>query len=657
MSPPQIQRSLQTALAHHQAGRLAEADRLYRQVSAVAPKLFDPLHLSGVIAYQKRNYDEAIALFGRALRVDPKSALCEMRLGLALAATGRHREAEAHYRSSARRDGKIPETWNNLAVTLKALGQMTEAAECYQKAIALKPDYYDAIDRLGALLADLRGLAAGLPFFRRAVELKPDYAPGWCNLGLVLNAEGKFSEALDCFSRALAADPKLAQAHIGRGLAFQQNYQLPEALEAFASALAVDPRHYEARSARLLTLNYLSGRSRSEDFAEHLAFGSTLEQPVSSGHPKPKTQNPKTLGNRLRVAFLSPDLRNHSVLYFVEPLLRHLDRQQFEVILYHDHFQVDAGSARLRELASVWRNFVGQSHDTVEATVRADAPDIIVDLAGHTGFNRLPLFARRLAPVQVSYLGYPNTTGLREMDFRLVDAITDPDEADQAFYTEKLIRFAPSAWTYQAPVNAPEPRTAEAGRPITFGSFNNFAKVSDETLRLWARVLNSVPTSILLLKAHRLDDSALANVLNPRLEAAGMDLRRVKLLGRAPDLACHLGLYGSVDIALDSFPYHGTTTTCEALWMGVPVVTLAGDRHAARVSASLLTAIGRGDWVAHDPQHYLRIAQTLASDSSQRANLRMALREEMRRSVLCDHVAQATRFGQALRQCWEEKHP
>jgi predicted O-linked N-acetylglucosamine transferase (SPINDLY family) len=358
----------------------------------------------------------------------------------------------------------------------------------------------------------------------------------------------------------------------------------------------------------------------------------------------------------LRVAFLSPDLRNHSVAYFLEPLLRHLDRSKFEIVLYHDHFQVDAMSERLRGYAALWRNFVGQSNLAVEKTIRADTPDILIDLAGHTGFNRLPVLARRVAPVQMSYLGYPNTTGLRTMDYRLVDAITDPSDHDQSFHTEKLIRFAPCAWTYQPPETAPEPAPPSAG-PLTFGSFNNFAKVSDPTLRLWGQVLAATPGSRLLLKAHSLDDPELGAIVEAKLAQLGIDRSRIELLGRTPNLQAHLALYQRVDVALDTFPYHGTTTTCEALWMGVPVVTLLGDRHAARVSASLLTAAGHPEWIAHSENEYMSIATALAADTAQRAALRHILREDMRRGPLLDHTGQAARFAAALLACAQAQQP
>jgi protein O-GlcNAc transferase len=653
MNPAQLQRILQTALAHHQAGRLDEAAKFYKQVRTAAPALFDGLHLSGVLAYQQNRHEEAIALLTRAHQANRKHALCQMRLALALAAAGRHADAETHYRGAIKLDARIPEAWNNLALTLKSLGRAAEAADAYRQAIALKPDYFDAHDRLGALVADTQGLSAGIPHFRRALELKPDYAPAWCNLGLALLPEGKFAEAHDCFNRALQHDPALTQALVGRSLAFQQSYRLEAAATGYAEALARDPSHHEARSARLLTLNYLDDRSRADVFADHLAFGKVCEISPAAPLPQSRIENRKP---KISVAFLSPDLRSHSVAYFLEPILQHLDRERFEIVLYHDHFQVDALSERLRTHASLWRNFVGLPHSVIESHIRADAPDILVDLAGHTGFNRLPVFARRVAPVQISYLGYPNTTGLASMDFRFVDPVTDPGDEDQRYHTEKLVRFAPTAWAYSPPLTAPEiPPTRPAGRPITFGSFNNFAKVSATTLALWSRVLTAVPGSRILLKGHGLHETEIASFISTRLAQHAIDPTRVELLGRTPNIASHLSLYEQMDIALDPFPYHGTTTTCEALWMGVPVITLAGDRHASRVGASLLSAAGHPEWIATSADDYVTIAARLASSPEALATARRSLRDDLRRSPLLNHAGQARRFGDALLHCWQSR--
>jgi protein O-GlcNAc transferase len=651
MVPAQLQTTLQQAVAHHAAGRLDAAEQLYRRVRQAMPANFDALHLSGLIAYQQRRHREAFELLRRALKRNPASGVCAMRLGLACRALGELAESERHLQVATEREPALPEAWCNYAVTLGALGRTAEARAAYERAIKLKPDYAEAHDRLGALACQTDGFAAAVPHFRRAAELEPDNATAWANFGTALAQSGGLGEALGCFEHALVLAPEHPLALTGRALAWQLLYRIPEAVAGYGEVLKKNPGHHEARSARLLALHYLDGVHRAALFAEHAAFGAACGEP-----PAPGLQNLPDPSRRLRIAFLSADLRTHSVAFFLEPLLAHLDPEQFEVYLYHDHPQVDGMSTKLRAHAARWRNFAGQAGDAVEAAIRADAPDILVDLAGHTGINRLPLFARRLAPVQITWLGYPDTTGLTAMDYRFVDAVTDPVREAEAFHTEKLVRFAPTAWTFQPPADAPEPAPppSAAGAPMTFGCFNNFAKVSDSTLRGWAQVLAAVPGSRLLLKGHGLAEPALTAAVRARLTEFGVEQERVEMLGRTPGIAAHLALYARVDVALDTFPYHGTTTTCEALWMGCPVVTLRGDRHMSRVGASLLTAAGHPEWIAADWTDYVRIAAGLASDPVRLAAVRLGLRGDMHRSVLLDHAGQATRFGAALRTVWAE---
>ena len=563
MQPAKLQRLLQEAAVHLQAGRPDAAARLCAQARAAAPRDFRVLFLSGAVALKQEGFAPAADWLGRAHRLDPRSAPCALRLGFALAKLGRVDEAEKALRAAVQLAAGDAEAWDTLGYVLKNNGRLAEAIAAH----------------------------------RRAVELQPGRALSWYNLGQALLISAQPAEALACQARARAAEPAFAKAAFGQALALQACHRIPEARAAYGEALAREPQNHAARSYRLMALNYLDDVAREAGFAEHADFGAAVgETPVRvfANAPDP--------ARRLRVAFLSPDLRTHSIAYFLEPLLAHLDRAQFEVVLYHDHFVVDAMSERLRARAAVWRNFVGQPDDTVEAAIRADAPDILVDLAGHTGLNRLALLARRLAPVQISYLGYPNTTGLRAMDYRLVDAITDPVGEAEKYHTEKLIRFAATAWSYAPPAEAPEPagRSRATGAPAIFGCFNNFAKVTDAALEAWGRLLAAVPDSRLRLKAAGLGEPSVAAHINARLERAGVDQTRVELIERTPDLAAHLALYREIDVALDTFPYHGTTTTCEALWMGVPVVTLAGDRHAARVGASLLTAAGHTSWLARD---------------------------------------------------------
>lgn len=616
MNPAKLQSLIQSAIVHHRAGRLAEAENIYRQARVAAPRQFDVLHLSGLLAYQQGRMPAAVDLLTRAYQTDRKSFVCEMRLGLALLASNRIADGEAHLRRVVQHSPNFNEGWDNLAYCLKAQDKLAEAVTCHEKA----------------------------------VTLKPTHAVAWYNYGTTLSLLGKYPDALRCHERALEVDPQCTIARFGRAQALHQADRISEAVEDYRKFLALEPRNNEARSYLLFALHCLDGITREELFAEHVAFDRAVG--VSSPPTLPNLPDPQ---RKLRVAILSPDLRMHSCAYFIEPILRNLDREKFELYLYHDHFREDAVSARLKRWAAVWRNFVGQPFPVVEQLIRADAPDILIDLAGHTGMtNRLPLFARRLAPVQITYLGYPNTTGLKAMDYRFTDALADPVGEADGFATEKLVRFAPSAWTYQPSNDAPDciVRSVDPADSVTFGCFNTLSKLTDAMISIWARLLEDVAGSRLLLKGASLGGAEVRARYLERFQRLGISPDRVELIERTPDTASHLALYHRVDVALDTFPYHGTTTTCEALWMGVPVVTLAGDRHMSRVGVSLLTAAGHPELVASSPVDYVRIATGLAMDRSRRVTLRLGLRDDLRRGPLLDHAGQAAHFGAALRACW-----
>jgi protein O-GlcNAc transferase len=618
MHPGNVQQLIDRAIEHRQTGRLAEAGRMSRQILAAAPKNFAALCLAGEIAHVQGRIKDALELLHRAADIDPKSASCRMSLGAALIAAGQWAGAEKQLREAVLQKPDLAEAWSNLAIALRFQARLVQAVECHQRAIHLAPRSTD----------------------------------GWLNYGITLNQMGQFAVALRVFENVLATDPGDVAAHFGRGLALENINRIAEANGEYARCLAREPRLHKARSCRIFALHYVDHYSREQIFADHVAYGKAV-----GSFPMPVFTNSAEPGRRLRVAILSPDLRMHSCAFFLEPILKHLDRERFELLLYHDHFSEDAISGRFRALGNCWRNFFGQSDALVEQTIRSDRPDILIDLAGHSGSaTRLPLYARQLAPVQISYLGYPDTTGLPAMDYRFTDPIADPpgDEADR-FATERLVRFAPTAWAYLPPAHAPEPDAPPPTKrtPVRFGSFNNLPKINDTTLQLWADVLRANPGSELLIKGSFPEgDPTVQNSFLKGFAAAGVSPNQVRLVNRTNDIEAHLEMYRQVDVALDTFPYHGTTTTCEALWMGVPVVTLKGDRHASRVGASLLSAVGHPEWIAADKASYVRIATELASDPIHLAVLHSRLRDDMKRSPLLDHAGQAARFGAALRACW-----
>lgn len=650
--PAQIVEWLRAGLQAHQAGRLDEAGQWYAKVRRAAPRNFDGLQLDGTRALQQGQYAEAAAALAAARQIDPKSAICAMRLGMAQFQLTQFAESEASLRAAAKLDSKLAEVPFHLGRTLQRLGQREAAAAELQRAIALKPDYAEAYDQLGTLLSAWKGPDAAESVLLRATQLDPNLARAWCNLGVGWTVQGKLSDAIGALDQAIRLVPTFDHAYAARGIVYAKAYRSADAIADFDRAIALNPRHFEAHSARLMELQYVGQLGPAEMAAEHRKFGVAAEPagPAPRGAVADRTPD-----RPLRVGFLSPDLHLHSVAFFLEPLLLHLDRAQFQVFLYSDSTKHDAMSERLKGLAQGWRPMAGMLNEAAEAILRRDELDVLVDLAGHTGKNRLPLYAKRLAPVQATYLGYPDTTGMRSFDYRLVDGVTDPEGAD-AFATEQLLRFAPTAWSYLPPPSAAEPACspAAAGGAVTFGCFNNIAKMNDVTLALWGTLLRASAGSRLLLKGRGLSAPVLRDAFFRRLAAAGVPSDRVVLLDRISSLEEHLATYGQVDVALDTFPYHGTTTTCEALWMGVPVVTLAGHRHASRVGVSLLTAIGKSKWITSDAEGY--VARALELGESARTSgpaPRSELRASMRRSALMDHAGQAARFGAALRSMWK----
>lgn len=615
---PQLAQKLNEGIAHHEAGRLDRAFAIYRQVATQAPRVSLVFDLLGRVTEQQGRFEDAIRYFRQALLLDSHSVTCAVQLASVLIATSRTPEAEKILRKLVTECPQDFGAWNSLGFVLKILGRMDEAVACHE----------------------------------RAVTLNPKFAAGWAHWGLTLTLSGDNFIALDKFNRALELDPKLVSARYGRAQVLHKIYRTEAAIEDYDAVLAAEPGNLEARSYRLFALQTLESSTPERMLIEHRKYGAI----VGVG-PSRLPDYDYSPGKRLRVAILSPDFRTHSCAYFSEPLISRLDPTQFELYLYHDHFQDDAISARLKRHAAVWRNFVAQSAVMFERTVRADKPDILIDLTGHVGNTiRLPSFAKRLAPVQISYLGYPDTTGVAAMDFRFTDAIADPPGSD-AFATEKLVRFAPVAWTYQPPAESPavEPPPCAAGKDVVFGCFSSPTKFTDGLFAAWGKLLAALPTARLRLKAIDFEHDAVRSNMLERLRRNGVPLDRLELLPRTAGTAEHLAYYNRIDVVLDTFPYTGTTTTCEALWMGRPVISLVGNRHAARVGASLLTAVGHPEWAVTSTDEYVAIAAALVSRPDELQSTVMGLRAQLHDSPLMDFEGQSQCFAAALRQCWLEK--
>jgi predicted O-linked N-acetylglucosamine transferase (SPINDLY family) len=547
---PALQQKFKLALHHHQAGRLAEAEPLYRQVLAAAPHHADSLQLLGVLSYQTGRAEAAVALIGQAIQIV----------------------------------GDNPAYLNNLGNALQAQGKLDDAIARYTEALRLKPDYPDALN----------------------------------NLGTALQAQGK----------------------------------LDDAIARFTEALRLKPDYRGALSNLLFALNYTDTLTPDSLFAEHARLGAQFEGMSSPGDMSIRHSD---RGQRLRIGYVSPNFRKHSVAYFLEPLLRAHNKNAVEVFCYAEVLRPDVVTERFKSLADGWLSTVGMSAENLSRRIREDGIDILVDLAGHTAENRLSVFTCKSAPVQVTWLGYPNTTGLRSIDYRLVDAVTDPEGEADALAVETLVRLTDGFLCYGPPDEAPKPAPLPCanGAAITFGSFNNPAKLSAMTLDAWAAILRQLPNARLLLKGEPFADQVTRELFLDRFAQRGVATKRIELMAWVPNTTSHLSAYQQIDISLDPFPYNGATTTCEALWMGVPVVTLSGDRHAGRVGASILRRLNLDELVARDAKEYVQIAVNFVDQRDRLADLRRSLRPRMTASPLCNPPAFARYIEAAYRRMWE----
>ena len=481
------------------------------------------------------------------------------------------------------------------------------------------------------------------------MQLNPNFVEAYNNLGVDFKERGDLQEALLHFQKVLQLNPAFVEAYNNIGSILGDQGKLADAESYYRRALQMKPDFATCYSNLLLSMNYSPHHDNRNVYLEHLNFARQFAEPLLSDMPP--HANEQIPDRRIKIGYVSPDFRRHSVNYFIEPVLSAHTREQFEVFCYSDVVSPDEVSQRIQTYPVQWRDIVGMTDAQAAALVRSDRIDILVDLAGHTGYNRMLLFARKPAPVQVSWLGYPNTTGLSTMDYRIVDGYTDPPGLTDQFYTEKLTRMPESFLCYQPEQDSPETGTLPSlqANHITFGSFNIISKVTPEAVAIWARILKEVPDSTLLLKAKSLFDKGTREYLGDLFHQHGITADRIIFKFHTASYKEHLAMYHDIDIALDTFPYNGTTTTCEALWMGVPVVTLAGDRHASRVGMSLLTNVGLPELVAQTEDEYIEKSQYNWRQTRERLRfLRERLRDMMRHSPVCDAAQLYCEFGKLL---------
>jgi len=633
-------------------GEAEEAIGLARRATQQDPSSIEAARTLASALRARGRLAESAVVCEQLVRRHPASADLHNDLGFALASLGRPDEARASYLRSLELAPESAHPLNNLGTLCRAQGRLDEAVEFFRRALSAEPVFPEAMHNLGEALSAMGRTDEAVAALRQCLAWSPQLAEAWNTLGNALRQQGDDEAGASAYREALRLQPGHAGALNNLGLLQWHHGEVSAAVASFREALRSQPDFDRAQSNLLFALHGDPSATPAGLLSESRAF-EQRHSPSRAALARPH-QPDRAPGRRLRVGYLSPDLRQHSCAYFLEPLLAEHRREEFELFAYAEVRRPDAVTARLRPLFDHWRSTVGLSDAALVEQIRADRIDVLVDLAGHSADNRLTALLARPAPVQVTWLGYPGTTGLSTLDYRLTDHRSDPEGEADAFHSERLLRLEGGLHCYLPHLDAPEVSPLPSSRKghVTFGSFNQLAKMNDAVVDAWSRILLAVEGSRLILKSSALSQATVRSRVLDAFSSRGVSPERLDLLAWTTTTREHLQLYQDIDLALDPFPYNGTATTCEALWMGVPVLSLAGARHSARVGLSLLSLVGHPELVASSVDDHVAMAVALARDPERLASLRGSLRDEMRASPLCDAPRFARSVEDAYRRMW-----
>ncbi len=664
-------------------GQWGEALACYEQAVRLRPEVAEHHHKRSIAQAALGRLDDALASLREALRLQPHFAQAHNDLGSVLKRLGRLAEGEASYRAALRLRPDFRQAHNNLGTVLTELGRLDEAQASFQAALRLHPNFPEAHNNIGDAFRHLRRFAEAEASCRQALRLRPDVVQFHCNLGQALAEQGRYQEAVASCREAIRLRPDLPAMHHNLAFAllalgkpdealavyeqaiplfpdsgllvnslanlYRERGRIDEAIACYRKALALAPDMEYVGSNLLLALHYDGNYDPEKVFQEHLTWAKPFAA-IPARH-RPRDVIDRSPDRRLRTGYVSGDFREHVMGRYSQAIIAAHDRARVEVFCYANVRKEDARTQHIKAAADHWRSIVGLSDSEAADLIVADQIDVLIDLAGHTGGNRVGVFAHKPAPIQVTHCGYPATTGLSAVDYRLMDPYTDPPGQTERFHSEKVIRLPEAHWCY-APPPTPEVNPLPATEPgnVTFGSFNLLAKITDPMIDLWAQILKELPRSRMRILVGA--GTALDERLRAGFSRHGIDLERVTALTFQRGEA-YYRLYHDVDICLDTYPYTGCNTTADALWMGVPVVTRAGPSCVTRLGVSALVLAGLADLVTETPAAYVQTAVTLARTLPRLRELRAQLRGRVQRTL--GDVACFTRQLEAVyRQMWQE---
>ncbi|CAL9114534.1 unnamed protein product [Musa textilis] len=615
----------------------------------------------GVIYKNRGDLEAAIACYERCLTVSPNFEIAKNNMAIALTDLGTKVKLEgdinqgvAYYKKALYYNWHYADAMYNLGVAYGEMLKFDMAIVFYELALHFNPHCAEACNNLGVIYKDRDNLDKAVECYQMALSIKPNFSQSLNNLGVVFTVQGKMDAAASMIEKAIIANPTYAEAYNNLGVLYRDVGNISLAIEAYERCLQIDPDSRNAGQNRLLAMNYIDEGLDDKLFEAHREWGRRF----MNLYPQYTSwDNPKDMERPLVVGYVSPDYFTHSVSYFIEAPFSHHNYANYKVVVYSAVVKADAKTLKFKDRVlkkgGLWRDIYGVDERKVASMVRDDKIDILVELTGHTANNKLGMMACRPAPVQVTWIGYPNTTGLPTIDYRMTDGLVDPPNTRQK-HVEELVRLPECFLCYTpSPEAGPvSPTPALSNGFITFGSFNNLAKITPNVLRVWATILCAVPNSRLVVKCKPFCCDSVRQRFLSTLEQMGLESLRVDLLPLILFNHDHMQAYSLMDISLDTFPYAGTTTTCESLYMGVPCVTMAGSVHAHNVGVSLLTKVGLGRLVAKTEEEYVKLALQLASDVSALGELRMTLRELMSKSPVCDGAKFTHGLESTYRNMW-----
>ncbi len=633
-----------------QQGRINEATECYLSALAINPDYAPALSNLGLVYEDMGRLDDAIACFEKLLKLAPDAVDAHCSLGNIYYKLGRLEDAEASFRQALKIRPDMAELHFNLGNTLTKLARMDEAEISYRQAIQIRSDYAEAHYNLGTYLMRSAWVSEAEASFRSALQARPDYADAHTNLGASLHALGRMNEAVESFRRVIELKPDSAEAYNDLGNALRDSGKLDDAKVNYRRALELDPSHAAAHSNLIFAMDLAADISVPAMQDERRMWGKMHAEHLLQHIPHANLPNPE---RRLRIGYVATDFRTNSAPTIFGTMLFDYDRSRYDVYAYSNETKTTALTERFQQNVTAWRNIFGMSDDEVADLIRKDGIDILVDLAGHSGRNRLTVFAMKPAPIQVTAWGYSTGTGIKAIDVLFSDAVLIPPE-EKDLYAEQ-VRYLPIFFSYYPCQTPPEvgPLPALTNGYVTFGTFTRMEKVTDETYRAWAEVLLAVPGSRMLFKNAEMDHESARARVTGYFTRAGVDAERLIFLGRTR-WDEHMAAFNQIDIALDTFPQGGGVTTLEGISMGVPLVTLRWPTFGGRMGASILGVMGLSDWVAETPAQFVEIARRKAQDIDELARLRSGLRERLRSSIVGDTKAYARVVEQEYLKLWHE---